>query len=309
MTTMSQRIAPVPVRDGLAPSFLHLPAGPWPSLLSFLVERFPHIDTATWRQRLQSGQVFDHAGQPHTVDSPYPANRRIWYYRDVPSEVPVPFDAPLLYRDPRLVVADKPHFLASVPGGRHVHETLLTRLRNTLATPALTAVHRLDRETAGVILYCADPTYRGAYQTLFQARAVSKEYEAIGRFNPTLALPHCRRSRLLELPGSFLMREVPGEANSETEIALIERRGAWARYRLRPATGKKHQLRAHLAALGLGIYADPWYPALLPDKAADDFGQPLRLLARAIAFTDPVDGTPRRYVSTRTLAWPDEVAG
>lgn len=303
---MSQRIAPIPVRDGIAPSFLHLPAGDWPSLLAFLLARFPHVGEEAWRARLASGDVYDHEGRPHSLASPYPANRRIWYYRDVPRETPIPFDAPLLYRDERLVVVDKPHFLASVPGGRHVHETLLTRLRLALDCPKLTAIHRLDRETAGVILYCADADCRGGYQTLFQDRAVVKEYEAIGRYDPQLALPLTRESRLVEEADSFRMQEVDGAPNSVTRIELIERRGAYARYRLTPDTGKKHQLRAHLSALGIGIVDDPWYPELLPDKAADDFSRPLRLLARSIAFTDPFDGSYRVYQSRRTLAWPDD---
>lgn len=294
------------MRNGLAPSCLHLPRGQWPSLLSFLLQRFPHVDEHAWRARLSDGQVFDNEGAPYRLDSAYPANRRIWYYREVETEPPVPFEARVLYRDERLLVADKPHFLACVPGGRHVCETLLTRLRESLSLPDLTPIHRLDRETAGVILFCTDPDCRSAYQTMFQQRAVEKEYEAIGRFKADLILPAVHKSRLQERADNFQMIEVDGEPNSETRIELIERRGALARYRLLPLTGKKHQLRAHLAALGIGIHDDPWYPELLSAKVADDFSAPLRLLARAIAFTDPLDGSPRRYRSTRTLDWPDD---
>ncbi|WP_028535708.1 pseudouridine synthase [Paludibacterium yongneupense] len=301
---MSHLIAPLPLRDGLSPSHLHLPPGQWPSLLSFLLHRFPHVAEHAWRTRLASGQVFDHAGQPFQLDSPYPARQRIWYYREVETETAIPFDSPVLYRDERLVVADKPHFLACMPGGRHVHETLLTRLRISLSLPELTPIHRLDRETAGVILFCTRHDDRGAYQTLFQRHEVGKEYEAIAGFHPGILLPTVRRSRLQEGETGFLMCEVPGEPNSETRIELMERCGEFARYRLTPLTGKKHQLRAHMAAMGIAIHGDPWYPERMPDKAVDDFSSHLLLLARSISFTDPFDGSARCYRSARTLDWP-----
>ncbi|MBV8648689.1 MAG: pseudouridine synthase [Paludibacterium sp.] len=296
--------APVPSRNGISPSHLHLPPGSWPSLLAFLLHRFPHISEAAWRARLAGGLVCDNTGLPLRLDSAYPANQRIWYYREVAEEVLVPFASTVLYRDERLVVADKPHFLACMPAGRHVHETLLTRLRVALDLPELTPIHRLDRETAGVMLFCTRRDDRGAYQTLFQQHQVQKEYEAIAGFSPALPLPAVRRSRLREGADSFLMTEVAGEPNSETRIELIERQGALARYRLTPLTGKKHQLRAHMAALGIGIHGDPWYPSLLPAKPIDDFSAPLLLLARAITFVDPFDGGTRSFRSARTLDWP-----
>jgi tRNA pseudouridine32 synthase/23S rRNA pseudouridine746 synthase len=301
---MTHLHAPLPVRAGVSPSQLHLPPGSWPSLLAFLCQRFAHVGASVWHARLASGQVFDQQGRPFRPDSPYAARQRIWYYREVETETAIPFAAPLLYRDDRLVVADKPHFLPCMPGGRHVHETLLTRLRTELALPELTPIHRLDRETAGVILFCVRHDCRAAYQTLFQKREVHKEYEAIAPYRPDLQLPARRCSRLQEGRDSFLMTEVEGEANSETRIELIERRGEFARYRLTPLTGKKHQLRAHMAAMGIAVHGDPWYPELLPDRAVDDFSAHLLLLARAITFVDPFDGSERHYRSARTLDWP-----
>lgn len=301
--SMNPRIAPLPVRDGVAPSFLELPAGDWPDLLSFLIARFPHVAEVQWRERLQRGALVDQSGKAYALDSAYPARSRLWYYREVPPETPVPFDAPVLYRDERLVVADKPHFLACIPAGRHLQETLLTRLRAQLDLPQLTPVHRIDRETAGVMLFCADPAYRNAYQSLFASRDVVKEYQAIAPYRPDLALPYWHRSRLEERPDSFVMHEVSGEPNSETRIELLEVRGDWACYRLWPSSGKKHQLRAHLAALDIPILNDPWYPQIQADKG-DDFSQPLQLLARSIAFIDPVSGRSCCFESQRTLAWP-----
>lgn len=299
---MNQRTVPLPLRDGVAPSFMNLPGGRWPSLLAFLIERCPHVAPELWHDRLRRGAIYDHAGNPLALDSPYPGHGRIWYYREVPPETPVPFDSPVLYRDENLVVADKPHFLACIPAGRHLQETLLTRLRAQLDLPHLSPIHRLDRETAGVMLFCADPARRGAYQQLFASRTVQKEYEAIAPYRAELALPRVHRSRLEERSDCFVMHEVPGEINSETRIELLETRGDKARYRLLPHTGKKHQLRAHLAALGIPIANDIWYPTLLPDKGSD-FSRPLLLLARSIEFIDPLSGVSRRFESQRQLDW------
>lgn len=296
------------MRAGVAPSFLELPAGDWPDLLGFLIARFPHVAEAQWRERLQRGALVDQSGRPYALDSAYPARGRLWYYREVPPETPVPFASPLLYRDERLVVADKPHFLACIPAGRHLQETLLTRLRAELDLPQLTPIHRLDRETAGVMLFCADPACRNAYQSLFASREVIKEYEALAPFRRDLPLPYLHRSRLEERHDSFVMHEVDGEPNSATRIESLEVRGELARYRLWPSTGKKHQLRAHLAALGIPILNDPWYPRLLPDKG-DDFSRPLQLLAKSIAFVDPISGQHCHFESTRRLAWPEQAAG
>ncbi|KZE34472.1 pseudouridine synthase [Crenobacter luteus] len=297
---MTRAVPPLPPRDGVPASRLWLPAGDWPDLLAFLVARFPHLDADVWRARFAGGEVLDELGQPLGADTPYAAGRCLHYFRDVPPERVVPFAETVLYRDERLVAVDKPHFLASIPSGKHLHETLLMRLRKSLNLPDLTPIHRLDRETAGVMLFCADPAHRGAYQTLFAERRVAKTYEALVHYRPGLTLPARHCSRLVERDDSFVMHEVDGEPNSETRIELIAARGDIAHLRLSPATGKKHQLRAHLAALGAPIVNDRWYPRLLPD-GPDDYARPLKLVARAIAFTDPLDGAPRRFESARTL--------
>ncbi|MBM3115793.1 pseudouridine synthase [Jeongeupia naejangsanensis] len=299
---MPRPASPLPIRDGIAPSFLELPLGDWPDLLSYLIARFPHVAEAQWVERLDRGALVAPDGQAYTLTSPYRPYTRVWYYREVSAETQVPFDAPVLYRDEHLVVADKPHFLACIPAGRHLKETLLTRLRASLNLPDLAPVHRLDRETAGVMLFCATPTHRGVYQKLFAERRICKVYEAIAPYRTDLVLPRLHRSRLAERPDNFTMHEVDGEPNSETRIALLEHQDGWGRYRLEPHTGKKHQLRAHLNALGIPIRDDPWYPLALADKG-DDFSRPLQLLARSIAFTDPVSGEARCFESPRTLAF------
>ncbi len=314
------------MRNGVAPSRVHLPPGPWARLLDFLLERFRHIPPDILRVRLARGDIVDDAGMPQTLDSPYRPLRWLWYYREVPAEAPVPFELSLLFRDSRLVVVDKPHFLASIPGGRYLAETALTRLRDQLDLPLLSPIHRLDRDTAGVLLFCADPDSRGAYQALFQARDVRKEYEAIAPLLSGLVLPLVHRSRLEARAGHFTMHEVAGEPNSETRIELVgpvpgpgagpvqgccdstlaasaaAPRASLGHYRLRPHTGRKHQLRVHMSALGLPICNDNFYPDLKAYADADDFGRPLQLLARAIEFTDPFSGRQRRFESRRQLS-------
>ncbi|TCT09005.1 pseudouridine synthase [Paralcaligenes ureilyticus] len=293
---------PLPVRGGVTPSRVFSPAGSWASLLEFLLQRFPYVPSDVLRRRLADGDIVDEAGCAQNLDSPYVAQRWLWYYREVPDEPIVPFDLPVLHRDQHLLVVDKPHFLASTPGGRYLRETALSRLRNMLDLPLLSPIHRLDRDTAGVMLFCVDPESRGAYQFLFQSRQVQKEYEAIAPFDADLNLPCVRRSRIQPRPSAFTVQEVEGEPNSETRIELLEHHNGLARYRLLPSTGRKHQLRVHMSALGVPICNDGFYPKQQPYQDIDDFDHPLQLLARAIEFVDPFSGEPRRFESPRQLA-------
>ena len=293
--------APLPTREGVAPSRVYLPPGPWPTLLDFLCERFQYIPPDVLAGRLARGEIVDEAGTVQMPGCAYQPMRWLWYYREVPAEPVVPFDLSVLYRDARLVVVDKPHFLASIPGGRYLRETALTRLRHLLDLPLLSPIHRLDRDTAGVMLFCADPGSRGAYQALFQSRDVQKEYEAIAPWRSDLRLPCVHRSRLLPKETHFTMQEVCGEPNSETLIELIEQQGDLAHYRLSPHTGRKHQLRVHMSALGIPICNDNFYPELLKYQEVDDFSRPLQLLARSVRFDDPFSGKVRHFESQLQL--------
>jgi tRNA pseudouridine32 synthase/23S rRNA pseudouridine746 synthase len=147
--------------------------------------------------------------------------------------------------------------------------------------------------------------HRGAYQTMFRDRAVRKTYRAVARHDPDLALPRTVRSRIVKERGIVTATEVPGPPNAETQVELLDRRDGLAHYRLTPATGRTHQLRLHMAGLGLPIIGDDFYP-VLTDRPLDDFRDPLQLLAAELEFTDPVSGEPRRFVSRRTLdTWPE----
>ena len=290
---------PLPVVAGVAPSYLWLPAGRWDNLLAFLLAQFPAVDADSWRRRMARGEVVDGEGRALAPDSAFRTGMRIWYYREVEVETPIPFEEAVLFQDEHLVVVDKPHFLPMTPGGRFLRETLLVRLKDKLGLPALTPIHRLDRETAGVVVFSSDQATRGAYQSLFQQRSVSKVYEALAA-PLALAYPFTYRSRMVDAEQFFVMREVDGTPNAETIVELIERRGALALYRLQPHTGRKHQLRLHMAALGAPILNDAFYPVALPCKG-DDFSAPLQLLARSIAFTDPLTGCQRAFFSQRQL--------
>jgi tRNA pseudouridine32 synthase/23S rRNA pseudouridine746 synthase len=138
---------------------------------------------------------------------------------------------------------------------------------------------------------------------MFQKRSIRKVYEALAPVLEGREFPFTYRSRMVDGDKFFVMREEPGEPNSETFVELLETRGGVARYRLHPHTGRKHQLRLHMAALGAPILNDAFYPVALPCKG-DDFSAPLQLLARAIAFDDPLTGAPRSFASARALDWP-----
>lgn len=287
------------MREGVSASCVALPAGPWPLVLDFLSERMPNIPRDEWLARLRRGDVLDEQGQVLPPDAPYRAHARLYYFRHLDAEPVIPFEAQIVYQDDALLVADKPHFLPVTPGGRYVQQTLLTRLKRATGIDTLTPIHRIDRETAGLVLFSIRPADRNAYQSLFRERAVEKVYEAIAPFRQDLALPLTRRSQMQERGDAFMqMEEVAGvEPNAETLIALIERLGDRGRYELRPRTGQKHQLRVHMSALGLPIHGDRIYPVLQPEEAVPDFSEPLQLLAREIAFVDPLSGLSRRFVS------------
>ena len=297
----------LPVRDGVGPSQVALPAGRWSCMLDFLVERFPAISGAEWCARMALGNVVDRAGCRVAPEQPYVAYERLYYYRTVANEIPNAAQACVLFEDELLVVADKPHFLPVVPSGDYLQETLLVRLRRQLGLDALTPLHRIDRETAGVVLFAKQPATCARYHALFADREVAKIYQAIAARDAQLQFPLTRNSMLVTGEHFMQMREAPDDAankpNARTEIELMETRGTQGRYRLRPLTGKRHQLRVHMAALGLPILGDRIYPSLLP-QGGDKVDNPLRLLAQRISFRDPVTGENRSFASRQQLHFP-----
>ncbi|MGW7467978.1 RluA family pseudouridine synthase [Streptomyces xantholiticus] len=280
------------------------PDGRWPTVRDHLLHRYgTAIGEARVDAMLREGRFVGTDGAV-TADEAYTAGRDLWFHRDFPAEERVPFEIGIVHRDDHVVIADKPHFLATMPRGSHVKETALARLRRDLELPALQPAHRLDRLTAGLVLFVVRPGDRGAYQTMFRDRRVRKEYEALAPYEPAVALPRTVRSRIVKERGVLAAREEPGEPNSESRIELLEQQGGLGRYRLLPATGRTHQLRVHMNGLGLPILGDPLFPVVLPE-APEDFSKPLQLLANVLEFSDPVTGRPCRFESRLRLAqWP-----
>ncbi|SDO55479.1 tRNA pseudouridine32 synthase / 23S rRNA pseudouridine746 synthase [Nakamurella panacisegetis] len=290
----------MPIRDGLNPSRVRLPeSGPWTTTLEYLLARF-HVEREALLAKVAAAEVVDVDGVPVDDAMPFRANSFVWLYRDPAIEPRVPFEVDVLFQDDHLLVADKPHFLSSLPNGSYIVESAVVRLRRALDLPDLSPLHRLDRITAGVLLFSLNPRERGAYQTMFARREVRKSYRAVAGFRPDLALPHVVTSRIVKDRGTPTAYETPGESNAVTRVELIKARGDRALYRLDPSTGKTHQLRVHLNSLGIPIENDPFYPRLL-DVPHDDYSRPLQLLAAEIAFTDPVTGQERHFASRRRL--------
>lgn len=296
--------SPLPQRDGVDPVRVRLPAGDaWDTVRAYLVDRLSGAGDGVVDRMVDDGLVVGADGRT-VAGLPYEPGMFVWFHRDLPAEVPVPFPVEVVYRDEHIVVADKPHFLATTPRGSHVVETALARLRRELDIPALGAAHRLDRLTAGLVLFTVRPEERGAYQALFREKRVRKEYEAVAPYDSGLALPTTVRSRILKERGVLAARQVEGEVNAVSRVESAERRGDLARYRLVPSTGQTHQLRVHMGALGVPILGDPLYPVVTDPVPAGDFRRPLQLVARALEFTDPVTGVEHRFRSARLLeAW------
>lgn len=303
--------SPLPRRHGLSAAWVRTPdrdpaaPAPWATVRDFLVNRLGPLGAEGVDRKLADGGFVDASGMPWRGDEPYRPNTFIWFHRELREEPVVPFTEDVLHRDERIVVADKPHFLSTIPRGRHVVQSLVVRLRNSLGLPELGPAHRLDRLTAGLVLLTTEPRWRGAYQSLFERREVRKTYRAIAGFDPRLDLPQRLGGHIVKRRGTLQAELVPSAPdNASTLLELVEVRGGWAEYRLTPETGRTHQLRVQLNALGLPILGDPLYPDVL-DVSVDDFTTPLRLVADSLAFTDPIDGRARHFVSRRQLAWPE----
>ena len=313
--------SPLPVRDGVNATRLRLPEeGPWETAMDYMMHRWGHIDPQGIEDRFDAGEIVGEGGVPLHRGTPLQDHTFIWYYRTLPPETRIPVDIGILYQDEHLLVVDKPHFLPTTPGDTYIQESALVRLRNQLGLPDLIPMHRLDRMTAGVLLFSTNPQTRGRYQVLFEKRQVQKEYECVSAAepapgHPAVDFPVVVRNRMTKSRSYLLAEVIEGEPNAETRIERLETfdggpaagapgtagGGRLARYRLEPHTGKTHQLRVHMASLGLGIINDAFYPDLL-DKAPDDYARPLQLLARGIRFVDPVSGKPVEYRSGLELS-------
>ncbi|PWQ99735.1 pseudouridine synthase [Leucothrix arctica] len=298
------------MRDGVSASRTWLPKpgsdksitevyGEWHTILDFLIDRFPFISEAIFRERMLRGDIVDQDGQPYHADSLYRAETFLFYYREIPDEPAIPFKEDILFHDKNIIVVDKPHFIPVTPTGRYVKESLLSRLKHQFQLEEISPIHRLDRETAGVILFSCNEKNRGAYQNLFQNREVEKSYEAIAPTS-SLAFPLTHSSRMTKGDPFFLMQEVDGEANSKTVMDMIETKDGLSRYLLKPVSGKQHQLRVHMASIGSPILNDPFYPVLEPSKG-EDYSSPLQLLAKTISFTDPITGKEQHFESRKQL--------
>ena len=301
--TRSGRVAHMPTHEGVSASVVAVPAGHWPSLLDFLVQRMPGISRSEWARRLDQGLVLQESGQSAQAHQPCLAGQRYFYYRHVADEPPLPRQAAVLFEDDHLLVADKPHFMPVTPSGPYVQQCLLVQLKRLTGLADLVPLHRIDRETAGLVLFGKRLHERDAYHALFREHNIHKTYHAVAPYRPELSLPRVHTSRMTEDPVHFFkMREVEGEPNSETRIALLRSEGARALYRLEPVSGKRHQLRVHMMGMGIPIEGDQFYPQVLRGPhAPEDFGQTLQLLAHSVEFTDPLTGFARQFSTGQEL--------
>ncbi len=287
-----------PMINGISASKVFLPSKqPAPqTVYHYLCTEFQHIDATEWQQRFDDGLVYAADGEKLNINSPYAANSHVFYYRFLKHEIRVPFQHQILFENEHLLVVDKPHFLTMSPTGQYVQETLLVRLKQQTLNEHLTPIHRLDRETAGVVLFSKTVTSRGIYQQMFAERRVQKTYQAIAPVAEHLSFPQIVRLRMEKGEPFYTMRVIDGTPNSETYIEILEQKYNLAKYLLKPLTGKQHQLRVHLNYLGIAILNDPFYPTV-QHKADNDFSQPLQLLAKHIAFHDPITAQDMQFES------------
>jgi len=276
---------------------------PYPSLLTFLSGRFPAIPSEIWEKRIMDGKVLDEETRPVTLDTKYTPLARIFYFREVGSEPTIPFAEKILFMDDEILVACKPHFLPVTPGGRYVDECLLNRLRKSTGIEDLAPIHRIDRETAGIVLFSVNRKNRGHYGTLFMNGRVEKTYQAVSVCLPTQQTASWEIENRIERGEPwFRMKTSPGRVNARSTVNLVDVKGERALFVLQPHTGKTHQLRVHLGELGFGILNDRYYPQLQPESE-DNFETPLQLVALSLRFKDPLSGINREFTSERELLW------
>lgn len=272
---------------------------PWPTMRDWLVAKLApspeDVDAL-----LADGTFVDDAGRPLTGREAYRPHTFVWFHRTLRDEVEVPGELRVIHRDERIVVLDKPHFLSTIPRGRHVVQSAVVKARLMLELPELSAAHRLDRGTAGVLLMTTQKRWRAAYHSIFTARTARKVYHAVAPFDPTLTFPRRVESHLVKRVGTLQAETLDEEPNAFTDISVLDVRDGLALYEVRPLTGKTHQIRAHFNQLGIPLLGDPLYP-VVRETPIDDFSTPLRLLAHSLEFSDPVDGSLRRFESGRAL--------
>lgn len=296
---VSKRRAPLAAKKGVSANAIWLPKGQWLTVFEYFCWRFPQIDKSNWLKRFQSQEIVFENGGIILQETIYQSDRHVYFYHYVPNEVEVPFQEAIIYQDDNIIVADKPHFLPVAPSGNYLHHTLLVRLRNTLDNNEIQLCHRLDRETAGLVLLTKKESVRSAYQSLFANREIRKTYYAIA---PSLDLvfPYLKRSKLVKGEPFMRMQEVDGVANSESVISQIKNNGQLSLYQLMPHTGRKHQLRVHMASLGAPIKNDRLYPEVRLTKNVE-FIEPLKLLAKKLEFIDPLSGKQLSFESNLML--------
>ena len=293
----------IPTRNGVGASRVSLPMGPWSTVLDFLLERMPDISRDEWLHRFAHDLVLNEDAQPVAATQAYTPHTKLYYYRHIANEPVLPQKARIVFEDEHLIVADKPHFMPVTPVGRYVQQSLLVQLKHLTGNDDLVPLHRIDRETAGLVMFGKRLQDRDAYHALFRDKAMHKVYEAVAAYNPALALPRVHISRLVPDALFFKTQEVAGEPNSETHIRLLKTEGTRALYQLEPISGKRHQLRVHMMALGLPLEGDQFYPTVLRGpEAEEDFSHPLQLLAKGVAFTDPITGEARAFQSAMRLS-------
>jgi tRNA pseudouridine32 synthase/23S rRNA pseudouridine746 synthase len=293
----------IPTRNGVGASRVSLPVGPWPTVLDFLLERMPDISRDEWLQRFADQLVLNDNAQPVAATQAYTPHTKLYYYRHIANEPVLPEKASIVFEDEHLIVADKPHFMPVTPAGRYVQQSLLVQLKHLTGNDDLVPLHRIDRETAGLVMFGKRMADRDAYHALFRDKTMHKVYEAVAAYNPAIELPRTHISRLQPDELFFRTQEAEGEPNSETRIRLLKVEGTRALYELEPVSGKRHQLRVHMMALGLPLEGDQFYPTVLrvPDDE-EDFSNPLQLLAKRVGFTDPVTGETREFHSAMRLS-------
>jgi 23S rRNA pseudouridine1911/1915/1917 synthase len=192
---------------------------------------------------------------------------------------------PVVHQDERLVVVDKPAGVLVVPAPGRREATLVDRLTQQLGRQVF-AVHRLDEDTTGALVLALDDEARTGMEALFKAHAVHREYLALLASAPSP--PSGKIESNLQEGGDGIVRVVPrGGLRAVTHYEAVDRRGRCALVVCRLETGRRNQIRAHMAALGCPVAGDRKYG--FRARPGEHFAR-VMLHSWQLRFEHPIEG-------------------
>lgn len=297
----------MPLNHGYAYRSRVRPEGSRQKLADYLAAHHPHAAADEWRQRIERGEVLVD-GQAAAPDALLKPGREIVWNRPPWEEPVAPTDYEVIALDEAFVAVNKPSGLPTLPGGGFLEQTLLFQVRRRF--PEAVPMHRLGRGTSGLVLFARTESARRAIQRDWQQRAIEKRYLAVVN---GVAPSHQR----IEVPIGPIAHPALGTIHAATPSGKSARSECWrvasrggeqSLVEVLIDTGRPHQIRIHLAAIGFPLAGDPLYRAggtPGPGSAALPGELGYRLHAWKLGLAHPVTGDELHLIAPPPATWND----